>query len=412
MAGSSRRSKAGQADIAALPVAPLFEPHYKRNPYPYYRKWTTSPPFWANVGGSAAVVAARFRDVESIYRDHQAYSSVKPPGPDMDRFDFFNGFQDIVHTDPPAHTRLRSTVNAAFSPAATARLAAQIQSEADRLVDNLAVGADHAELMTQLARPLTERSMLGVLLDVPERDYSVFANLSRAMGMLGEVEAGQGKPKAYVDAWEAGRLYCLAVIEKRREAPGDDLIGHVVRAHLDGVLSTDELFVMLISLFVGGIGSVATGIGNAFVQLLSRPEQYRLLCGNPGLATNAVEEVMRYDSPGLFNYKFASHDCVFEDLEIPAATTVYLLHQAAGFDSSVYDDPFRFDIGRKVTRHLSFGYGAHVCIGASMARLVMRSVLTAAAHRLPDMHFAEGVAIEYGGWLQERSPTAVPVLVR
>lgn len=395
-----------------LPLAPLFEHGYKIDPYPYYREWTTQPPFWANVGGSAAVVAARFRDVEAIYRDHYNFSSIKPSSPDMERFDFFNGYQDMVHTDPPMHTRLRATISAAFYPDAIARLAPRVQALADDLVARLAREDKPAELMSQLAHPLSARTLLGVLLEMPEKDFPVFVNLARAMGLVSEVPPGGGKPKAYLDAWEAGREYCLALIEQRRGSPGNDLVGHVVQAHLDGKLSADELFVMLIGLFVGGIGSVATTIGNAFIQLLSRPEQYRLLCADPGLAPNAVEEVLRYDSAGLFNYKFAARDCVFEGVEIPVGSTVYILQQAAGFDPNVYDEPFRFDIRRKLKRHLSFGYGVHFCVGAPIARVAMHAALVAAAQGLPSLRLASADSIEYGGWQQERSPLAVPVLVR
>lgn len=399
-------------DVAGLPVAPLFEPHYKRDPYAYYVAWTARGPFWANVGGSAAVVAARFSDVEAIYRDHATFSSVKPPGPDMARFDFFNGYQDLVHTDPPVHTRLRSTVQAAFTPAAIARLGPRIQALAEELVGAVASGPVETDLMVALARPMSERTMLGILLDLPVEAWPVFINLSQAMALIGTEAPGEGKPKAYLEAWEAGRRYCLELIERRRSNPGDDLVGHVVRAHVEGKLTPDELLVMLIGLFVGGIGSVATAIGNAFVQLLSRPAQYATLCGDPLLANQAVEEVLRYDSPGLYNYKFAARDSEFEGIAIPKDTTVYLMHQAAGFDASLYPDPLTFDITRPVTRHLSFGYGVHVCIGAPIARAALRAVLGAAARQLPSMKLADGASIEYGGWLQERSPVAVPVRVR
>ena len=399
-------------DGGSLAEVPFLNHAYKVNPYPYYREWASRPPFWALADGKPVVVAARFRDVEAIYRDHQTFSSVKPPEPGMERYDFFNGYQDMVHTDPPVHTRLRSTIGAAFFPNAVARLEPRVQALADELVEAIAGASGDAELMAQLAHPLSARTLLGVLLEMPEQEFPVFINLARAMGLVSEVQPGGGKPQAYLDAWETGRQHCLALIEQRRKAPGDDLVGHVVQAHLDGKLSSDELFVMLIGLFVGGIGSVATTIGNAFVQLLSRPEQYRLLCEDPGLASNAVEEVMRYDSAGLYNYKFAARDGVFEGIEIPAGTTVYLLQQAAGFDPSVYDDPFHFDIRRKVVRHLSFGFGVHVCIGAPIARLAMRAALTAAARRLPDLRLASSDPIEYGGWQQERSPLAVPVLIR
>ena len=397
--------------LANLERLPILDPEYKHNPYPWYREWTARPPFWAQLEGTPVVLAARFRDVEAIYHDHQTFSSVKPPGPDMERFDFFNGYKDMVHTDPPEHTRLRGTIAAAFYPQAIARIEPQVQAVADELVRGIVQRGGPAELMTDLAHPLSVRSLLSILLAMPEQDHPLFINLSKAMGLVSETPPGGPKPKAYLDAWEAGRSYCLRLIEQRRANPGEDLVGHVIRAHLDGLLSADELFVMMIGLFAGGIGSVATTIGNASIQLLSRPEQYQALCADPGLAGNAVEEVMRFDAAGLFNYKFATRDCVFEGVEIPAGTTVYLIHQGTGFDAAVFDDPFCFDIRRSVKRHLSFGYGVHFCIGAPLARVAIKAALRAMATQMPGLKLQPGKDITYGGWQQERAPTAVHVTI-
>lgn len=398
--------------LDSLVRLPLLDPAFKHDPFRWYREWTVRPPFWAQLDGTPVVVAARFRDVEAVYLDHRTFSSVKPPGPDMERFDFFNGYQDMVHTDPPDHTRLRGTISAAFFPQAIARIEPRIQAAADELVEAIARRGGAAELMGELAHPLSVRTLLGILLAMPERDYPLFINLSRAMGRVSETPPGGPKPKPYLDAWEAGRAYCLKLIDERRGNPGDDLVGHVIRAHLEGRLSADELFVMLIALFVGGIGSIATTIGNAFIQLLGRPEQYQALCADPELAAGAVEETLRYDSAGLFNYKFATRDCVLGGLEIPAGTTVYLIHTGSGFDPEVFEDPFRFDIRRQVKRHLSFGYGVHFCIGAPVARAAMKAALRAAALRLPGLRLQPGSGITYVGWQQERSPQAVRVETR
>lgn len=397
----------GSRPGAVLEEIPFFDPRYKRDPHAWYAELARRPPFWALAEGKRVVVAARFHDVEAIYRDHDTFSSVKPPEPGMERFDFFNGFQDLVHTDPPEHTRLRAVVQPAFSPAAVSRLETAVRALVDELLEPILAGPEEFELMAQFARPLSTRTMLGILLGMDSGDFPVFVDLSRAMELLSEVPAGGRPPQAYADAWEAGRRYCLRLIEARRAAPGNDLAGIVIAAHLDGRLSADELFVMLIGLFVGGLSTIATQVGNGLYHLVSRPEQYRLLVADPALAANAFEEAMRFDSAGLFNYKFAKRDCVFESLEIPAGTTVYILQHATGFDPAVYEDPFRFDIRRNVRRHLGFGFGVHVCLGAPLARLVGRSVLARFAQRLPGLRLACDAPLRYGGWLQERAPEEV-----
>lgn len=390
-----------------LPVAPLFDPAYKANPHPWYRQWTGQPPFWALVAGQRAVVAARHADVSAIYLDHAGFSSVKPESPDLARFDFFNGLRDIVHTDPPDHTRLRRMVNPAFTPGSVIKMRDGIQAVIDRLVDGIQAGGDTFELMDQLARPLSIDVMLGQLLRVPRADYPIFQRLTEAMGLLGETGPNGEKPREYLDAWAAGEAYCRAVIEEQSARPTDDVIGDVVRAYHDGNLSEPELLVMVISLFVGGLSTIASLIGNAFVQILSHPDQHRFLKANPDLAGDATDEVLRYDSPGLFNYKFASRDLHFQGLDIPQGTTVYLVHQAAGFDAAVFPDPETFDITRRARNHRSFGYGVHFCLGSHLARLVTRMVLETAMRRLPPLSLDARHRIVYGGWEQERAPIAV-----
>lgn len=397
-------------DSSTLPKLPLFRPEYKANPYPYYREWARQAPFWATLDGQAVVVATRFPDIRAIYRDHQHFSSVKPEGPGFEKFDFFNGLQDMVHTDPPVHTMLRSIVSPAFTPRAVSQLSERIQDLVDELLHPVERGTGEFEVMSQLAHPLSIRIMLGLLLDVPREDFPVFENLSRAMVTLADVPQGGKPPEAYRDAWREGQRYCLKVIEERRRERKGDVIDRVVEAYDADKLSQDQLLVMLMGLFIGGLSTIATTIGTAFIHLVSRPDQYRLLVADPGLAPNAVEEVLRYDSAGLYNYKFTTCNLEFEGLNIPKTTTVYLIHHGAGFDPEVCDDPFTFNIRRKVIKHLSFGFGIHLCLGAPVARLVLRTVLSTCAQRLPMLNLANAEdPIRYGGWLQERAPIEVPL---
>lgn len=390
----------------ALPIAPLFDPEYKANPYPWYRQWTRQPPFWASVQGQPAVVAARYADVAAIYLDHERFSSVKPPSPDMARFDFFNGLQDMTHTDPPDHSRLRRTVNPAFSPGAIARLADGIQALIDPLIAQVRENGARFEVMEEIARPLSLDVLLGLLLSIPRQDYPIFQAMTESMALLGEATPDGGKPKAYLDAWEAGEAYCRRIIAEQQRAPTDDVIGNVVRAFNAGTLSQAEVLVMVINLFIGGLSSIATLIGNSFVQILSHPSEHALLRAEPWRAGDATHEILRYDAPGLFNYKFATRDLEFAGLSIPKDMIIYLIHQATSFDASVFPDPERFDIRRQNHAYLSFGYGVHFCIGAHVARLVTRLLLESSMRDLPLLKLADR-PIRYGGWEQERAPVEV-----
>jgi cytochrome P450 len=397
-------------DASTLPIAPLFDPAYKANPHPFYREWTGKAPFWASVARQPAVVAARHADVSAIYLDHGRFSSVKPPSPDMARFDFFNGLKDMTHTDPPDHGRLRRTVNPTFAPGSVARLETGVQRLIDDLIAPIRAGAMPFEVMEQIARPLSLEVLLGLLLDVPRADYSIFQAMTEAMALLGETTADGRKPQAYLNAWAAGEAYCRRVIAAQAKCPSDGVIGAVVRAFCAGTLSEAEVLVMVINLFVGGLSTIATLIGNAFVQILSHPDQHARLKADPTLAGCATDEVLRFDSPGLFNYKFASRDLDFGGLHIPQGTTVYLIHQAANFDPAVFPDPERFDIGRRARSHLSFGYGVHFCIGAHLARLVTRLTLASAMRDLPPLALDAARPVRYGGWEQERAPLAVWIM--
>jgi cytochrome P450 len=168
---------ASQAHADEYPEAPILSPAYQANPYPYYRRWTSRAPFWATVGGRPAVIVARFHEVEAVYRDHRRFSSVKPAEPGMERFDFFNGFQDMVHVDPPDHTRLRACVSHAFMPRNIAKLEQRIETLSERLLDAVAQGDPSFEAMAQFARPLSVNTLLGVLLEVQPEDPRVRGTL-------------------------------------------------------------------------------------------------------------------------------------------------------------------------------------------------------------------------------------------
>jgi cytochrome P450 len=395
------------ATPADLPDVPLFDPNFKADPYPCLSEWASKPPFWGNVQGKKCVVAARFADVQAVYADHHRFSSVKPPQAQMESVDYFNGTIDMAFSDEPDHGRLRSVLQ----PALTTPAVRRYEDGIDQLVEELLDEADRAggqfDTMAALARPLSARALLGLVLGTPREDFPIFERLAASMHELALVPPGGERPAAYLDAWAGAREYCLGAAG-REGANRSEVIGRVLHARDEGLLSDDELFGMLVTIYLGGLSTTATQLGNTVVHLASRPDQYERLRKDRTLVANAVEEALRFDSAGLFNYRFTVEDIQWAGLQIPASTTVYIIQQACGFDPAVVQNPLLFDVGRKPVRHLGFGFGIHRCIGAPIARAVIRAALASMVRRYAHLELAEDhLPVRYGGMAQERAPQEV-----
>ncbi len=393
-----------------LPDVPLFQPAFKANPHPYYREWVAGPPFWASANGTPCIVAARYADVKTLYTDHATFSSVKPSNAGLDSVDYKNGASSMAFTDEPDHARLRSVLQPSFTPGVVNRLAAAVQALVGELLD----GVDaRIEVMSELARPLASRVVLGLILGTPQEDFGVFERYSESMRLLADLGPGESRPGEFIDAWAAAKDYGLAAVDRRMSQDGDDVLGRLVQARRSGRVSDDEAFELMLTLYSGGLSTTATLIGNALAELGARPDQWRLLCADRSLIPQAIEEVLRYNGSGLFNFRFPLRDIQWHGLEIPAGTTVYTVQAASGFDPAAYDDPFRFDVRRRSrNRHLAMGFGIHACLGAPVARLMLRTVLEACTERFPGLRMVpDAPPITYGGMVQERAPEAVHLVL-
>jgi cytochrome P450 len=358
------------------------------------------------------VVAARYHDVQAVYANHQTFSSVKPPQSQMESVDYFNGTTDMAFSDEPVHGRLRAVLQPVFTVSAARHLEEDIRRLVEDLLDQVDHGDGSMEVMHDLARPLSARVLLGLLLKTPPGDFAIFERLAASMHLLAGTLPGGERPQEYLEAWDAARAYCLQAVERDRIGSADDVLDRVLAARDKGVISGDELFGMLFTLYLGGLSTTATQIGNALVQLMSRPDQYRILCDDRTRVAGAVEECLRYDSAGLFNYRFVREDIKWAGLDLPAGTTIYIVQQACGFDPTVVEDPLRFDVNRPA-RHLVFGFGIHTCIGAPIARVAVRAVLASMTERYPSLRFAPGaLPIDYGGMAQERAAQRVDLITR
>ncbi len=316
----------------------------------------------------------------------------------------------MLFLDPPDHTRLRSLVNKAFTPAVVEALAPRIRALANALVDEIA-GNRETDLVSSFAFPLPA-VVIAELMGIPAEDRVQFRAWSEAIALGLDV----AQPEAvYAEAEKSTRelaQYFVTLLMKRRQAPKDDLLTRLLAVEEEGDrLGPGELLSMCILLLVAGHETTKNLIANSMLTLLTHPEERAMLGGRSDLLGTAVEELLRYESPVQRTMRVAQQDLELEGVPLPAGSRVVVAIGAANRDPAVFSDPDRLDLSRKENPHLAFGRGIHFCLGAPLARLEGRIALDVLLRRLPMMRLRN----ETPDWSDNtliRGLRSLPVLVR
>lgn len=273
----------------------------------------------------------------------------------------------LLFMDPPAHTRLRSLVAKAFTPRAVQQLGPRVEAIAAGLVDDLR-DRDRFELLDDFAFPLTI-TVICELLGVPVEDRGLFRAHVPALTQLIEWEETSEDDPALVGAVLTLWAYLTELVERRLADPGDDLLSVLLRAEEDGDrLSREEVLILVVLLLAAGHETTLNLLGNGVLALLRAPDQRRRLVDDPGLIPGAVEELLRYDSPVQLTARVATAPAELGGQAVAAGDQVLLLVGSANHDPAVFPDADRLDVARGSRSHVSFGYGAHHCLGAALAR--------------------------------------------
>ncbi|MGH8982694.1 MAG: cytochrome P450, partial [Acidimicrobiia bacterium] len=207
--------------------------------------------------------------------------------------------------------------------------------------------------------------------------------------MLGSLSGDPERIEAAAVAFGEYSEYARRAIAARRERPSDDLISVLVHAEVDGDrLDDDELVFETLLLLVGGDETTRHVSSGGVEQLLRHPGEKRKLLEDPGLAVNAVEEMLRWVTPIKNMHRTITRDVELSGQRLRAGDKALLLYESANFDEAHFDDPEHFDIERSPNDHLAFGFGPHFCLGASLARLEVRAMLERLLQRLPDLELA------------------------
>lgn len=292
----------------------------------------------------------------------------------------------MVLKDPPEHRRLRNLVQKAFTPARVEALGERITQITDDLLD-AAARKPVVDLMADFALPLP-LTVIAEMLGVPPADRAEFRRLlNRLMG--GSQSSLVSLVRSYPEMVKLN-AFLRRLVTLRRTEPADDLVSALVRAEEEGDrLSEDELVSMVFLLLFAGHETTVNLIGNGVLELVRHPEQLQLLREQPELVDGAVDEMLRYTNPvGVVAPRFATEDVEVAGVTLPRGSLVNLLIASANLDDDGFPDAGRFDITRSPNRHVSFGLGAHYCLGAPLARLEARVAIPALLRRFERLELA------------------------
>ena len=368
-----------------------FLPEFRADPYPFYRKLQAKHRVYVGrlLGGTCLL--PRYDDVVAVLGDPR-FSVDRPRADVFQRLQPFRGLSPeftraimstLLMTDPPAHTRMRRLVNKAFTPRVVEGLRTRVQALVDELLDAVAARRQ-MELVHDLAYPLPV-TVIAELLGIPVDDRARFKQWSDQLAvLLDPLQATEGLAPTE-QAFNEIAAYMHPIFAERRRNPRDDLISALVGVEDEGQrLSEIELLALTMLILGAGHETTTNLIANAVLALLRNPGERRRLQDDPSLIGSAVEEFLRYDSPVQTTDRVATVDCELAGHPIRRGTVVALLLGAANRDPARFADPDRLDIGRQDNHHVSFGHGAHFCLGAALARVEAQIVIATLLRRLPD----------------------------
>lgn len=370
-------------------------PEQLADPYPLYARLRHEHPvFYAERFGFWIV--SRYEDVLAVTKDHASFSSVNaltsiepPPEVQAALAEGYPEMPIITACDPPLHDLIRGFVNKTFTPRRTEGMEPVIREVATELLDGFA-GDGHADVVDRFAWPLP-LIVIGDMVGVPREDLDfIHVWTDEWLKMLqshGTLEEQVGYARNFVKLQQ----YFIDALEDRDRNPRDDLMTALYETWRDEDtgLTLPVVMGVPLDLIVAGHVTVTRAVGSALVLLREHPEVLAALKADPSLVPNAVEEILRMESPAQGLFRLTTRDVEIGGTTIPKGSKVMVHYGAANRDEAQFPDAERFDVHRaEASKHVAFGKGIHVCLGAPLARLELQIALPMLLERLPNMRLA------------------------
>ena len=367
----------------------LNTPEVLANPYPLYTELRSEHPVhWDPL--LHTWVVTRYKDVVTVLRDLSANRSPTPELLESIGLSALSPMarvmaKQVLFLDAPAHTRIRSLASAAFTPRRVQALRGHIQEIAGRLLDQVEPTGS-MDVIADFAIPLPA-IVTAEMLGVPASDYPQLKKWTEDfMEILANLQHNPNRAARAIKSVGEMADYFHAAIARLRIHPQEGLVHSLMTAEIEGDRFTDEEVVAnSIIVMVGGQETTTTLIGNGLLTLLRNPSQLQRLKSDPALMPSAVEELLRYESPVQQTARLAPHDLELGGKRIRKRQAVVAVLAAANRDPEIFPDPDRLDLGRQDNRHVAFGWAAHFCLGAALARVEAQIAFEMLLRRFPRM---------------------------
>jgi len=400
------------ASDPSLSLYRLLDPAVLADPYPLYARLREEDPVHWDPYLHCWVVT-RYADVLTVL---QRFSADRTPSPEQMRALGLGEIEPIaavmvkqmLFMDAPAHTHLRKLCSAAFTPRRVELLQERIEAIANDLIDRV-VAAGSMDVIADFAAPFPA-IVTAHLLGVPAEDHAQLKAWSADFAeMLGNFQHNPERVGRVLQSVADMTAYFRSAIREEARVLPDGLIRSLVEAEVEGArLSEDEVIANIIVTMVGGQETTTNLIGNGLLSLLRQPDRLVEMRDRPEIAGGAIEELLRYETPSQHTGRICPEDTLIGEVAIRKGAAVMAVMAAANRDPRRFAEPDRLDLERQDNRHLAFGWAAHFCFGAPLARIEGRIAFTALLKRLPHLALGDGM-LEWRQNLGLRGLTALPV---
>jgi pimeloyl-[acyl-carrier protein] synthase len=377
---------------ADISLCQLTEPDVMASPYGFYRELREADPVhWDPFLHAWAVT--RYADIVTVLSRFSADRTLTPQQLDGMGLGALKPIMEVVarqmlFRDPPAHTRLRNLCAAAFTPSRVAVLRGHIQDIADGLIDDF-IGQGSADIVNDFAAPMPA-IVTAELLGVPVSDHEKLKQWSIDFAeILGNFQHPPDRIARVVASVHDMTAYFRAAIRQQETDPHEGLVNSLVQAQVDGGrLAEEEIIANIILTMIGGQETSTNLISSGLLTLLQHPEQMQMLLDDPSLVPLAVEELLRYESPIQHTARVAPEDVLLGGKLIRRGQSVVAVLAAGNRDPERFPNPDRLDVKRGDKGHLAFGWAAHFCFGAPLARIEGQIAFSTLLRRLKNLVLA------------------------
>ena len=402
-----------EASIELDPIYDPFNPELIENPYPFYARLRDEHQVYFNERMSFYVLS-RYDDIFHALRKPQIFSSAEGLTPVKDEISQLGIPPTFIMMDPPDHTRLRRLITKAFTPDTVKELEPSIRQFVVDHVEAMkqrSADGEEVDLIKGIASPLPTMVVANIL-GVPPEDREKFDPWSDAITSASadfalDVQQAIGAVQGLV-------TYFGAMCQARRANPTGDMISKLTQAEIDGDTLTDwDILGFCFVMIAGGNDTTTNLIGNSMKFLHEYPDQHRELIADPSLSPNAIEEFLRIESVVQGLSRPTKEDVELHGVTIPAGSKVHNLYASGNRDPRHWgDDADQLDIHREIDRHLSFAQGPHFCIGAHVARMMIRIYFEEMGSRIGERFEIDWGRAERRSSAFTRGFTKIPIQIK